>query len=146
MRQLPRSFEGFVSLRVQSETSGCSGFILLRRRVQRPFGPLGAGRFHPANSRRNSFQRVASATLEHTVLESSNAGVYTLQIHALPTRRAGRTFSRQQQRQSACAHGCTPPSLCSGDAHENPPVKGVNERAFFPQSLTRPGAEARRDE
>jgi hypothetical protein len=93
----------------KSETSVCSAFILLRRREQRTFGPLGAGRFHPANCRRNSFHRVAPATLEHTVLESSDAGVYTLQIHALPTRRAGRTFSRQQLRQSACAHGCTPP-------------------------------------
>ena len=93
----------------KSETSVCSAFILLRRREQRTFGPLGAGRFHPANRRRNSFHRVAPATLEHTVLESSDAGVYTLQIHALPTRRAGRTFSRQQLRQSACAHGCTPP-------------------------------------
>ena len=93
----------------KSETSVCSAFILLRRREQRSFGPLGAGRFHPANRRRNSFHRVAPATLEHTVLESSDAGVYTLQIHALPTRRAGRTFSRQQLRQSACAHGCTPP-------------------------------------
>ena len=82
----------------KSETSVCSAFILLRRREQRSFGPLGAGRFHPANRRRNSFHRVAPATLEHTVLESSDAGVYTLQIHALPTRRAGRTFSRQQLR------------------------------------------------
>jgi hypothetical protein len=80
-----------------------------RQREQRTFGPLGAGRFDPANRRRNSFHRVARATLEHAVLESSDAGVYTLQIHALPTRRAGRTFSRQQLRQSACAHGCTPP-------------------------------------
>jgi hypothetical protein len=93
----------------KSEASVCSAFILLRRREQRTFGPLGAGRFDPANRRRNSFHRVARATLEHAVLESSDAGVYTLQIHALPTRRAGRTFSRQQLRQSACAHGCTPP-------------------------------------
>jgi hypothetical protein len=54
----------------KSETSVCSAFILLRRREQRTFGPLGAGRFHPANRRRSSFHRVAPATLEHTVLES----------------------------------------------------------------------------
>ncbi len=39
----------------KSETSVCSACILLRRREQRTFGPLGAGRFHPANRRRNSF-------------------------------------------------------------------------------------------
>jgi hypothetical protein len=93
----------------KSEISVCSAFILLRRREQRTFGPLVVGRFHPANRRRNSFHRVAPATPEHTVLESSDAGVYTLQIHALPTRRAGRTFSRQKLWQSACAHGCNPP-------------------------------------
>src|SRR6266404_9548217 len=66
--------------------------ILLRRREQPAFGPLDAGRFNPVNRRRDSFHRVALATLEHAVLESSQAGVYTLQIHAFPTRWAARTI------------------------------------------------------
>jgi hypothetical protein len=107
MRQLPRSFEGFVGLRVQIRNIGLFDFHPTSETLVT--GPLGAERFHPANARRNSFYRAAPATHEHTVLESSDAGVYTLQIHALPTRRAGRTFSRQQLRQSACAHECTPP-------------------------------------
>jgi hypothetical protein len=75
--------------------------------------PLGAGRFHSVNRRRNSFHRVASAALEHAVLESSNAGVYTLQVHAIPTRRAWRTFGRQQRRQSTSPHGYSPSQLTS---------------------------------
>src|SRR5258705_12872232 len=85
--------------------------ILLRRPELPAFGPLGAGRFNPVNRRRDSFHRVALATLEHAVLESSDAGVYTLQIHTLPTGRAARTFGRQQLRQSTSAHGCTPSQL-----------------------------------
>ena len=48
----------------KSEASVCSAFILLRRREQRTFGPHGARRFHPANRSRNSFHRVAPATLD----------------------------------------------------------------------------------
>jgi len=114
MWQLPRSFEGLVRLRKRPVCSAC---LLLRGREQRTFGPLGARRFHSVNRRRNSFHRVALATLEHAVLESSDAGVYTLQVHAYPTRRAARTFSRQQLRQSACAHRCTPREL-----HQRPNV------------------------
>jgi hypothetical protein len=114
MWQLPRSFEGLVRLRKRPVCAAC---LLLRGREQRTFGPLGARRFHSVNRRRNSFHRVALATLEHAVLESSDAGVYTLQVHAYPTRRAARTFSRQQLRQSACAHRCTPREL-----HQRPNV------------------------
>jgi hypothetical protein len=95
----------------KSKTTVCSACILLRRREQRTFCPLGARRFHSVNRRRNSFHRVAPATLEHAVFESSDAGVYTLQAHAIPTRRARRTFGRQQLRQSTSAHGCTPTQL-----------------------------------
>jgi hypothetical protein len=84
--------------------------ILLRRREQPALGPLDAGRFNQVNRRRDSFHCVALATLEHAVLESSDAGVYTLQIHAFPTGRAARTFGRRQLRQSA-SHGCTPSQL-----------------------------------
>ena len=52
--------------------------LLLGRRKQPIFGPLGARRFHPVNRRRNSFHRVAPATLEYAVLESSDARVYTV--------------------------------------------------------------------
>jgi hypothetical protein len=72
MRQLPRSFEGLVSPRIQSKTSVCSASILLRRRAQRTLGPLGAGRFSLVNRRRNSFHRVAPTALEHAVFESSH--------------------------------------------------------------------------
>jgi hypothetical protein len=65
---------------------------------QPTFGPLGAARFRSTNRRRNGFHRVAPAALEDAVLESSHAGVYTLQIHAFATRRAPRTFGRQQLR------------------------------------------------
>ena len=65
---------------------------------QPTFGPLGAARFRSTNRRRNGFHRVAPAALEDAVLESSHAGVYTLQIHTFPTRRAARTFPRQQLR------------------------------------------------
>jgi len=65
---------------------------------QPTFGSLGAARFRSTNRRRNGFRRVAPAALEDAVLESSHAGVYTLQIHAFPTRRAARTFGRQQLR------------------------------------------------
>jgi hypothetical protein len=95
----------------KSKTTVCSACILLRRREQRAFCPLGARRFHSVNRRRNSFHRVAPATLEHAVFESSDAGVYTLQAHAIPTRRARGTFGRQQLRQSTSAHGCTPTQL-----------------------------------
>ena len=84
---------------------------LLRRREQPAFGPLGAGRFNPVNRRRDSFHCVALATLEHAVLESSDTGVYSLQVHAFPALRARRTFGRQQLRQSTSAHGCTPSQL-----------------------------------
>ena len=114
MWQLPRSFEGLVRLRKRPVCPAC---LLLRGREQRTFVPLGARRFHSVNRRRNSFHRVALATLEHAVLESSDAGVYALQVHAYPTRRAARTFSRQQLRQSACAHRCTPLEL-----HQRPNV------------------------
>src|SRR5258707_4174249 len=49
---------------------------LLRRREQPALGPRDAGRFNPVNRRRDSFHCVALATLEHAVLESSDAGVY----------------------------------------------------------------------
>ena len=65
---------------------------------QSTFGRLGATRFRSTNRRRNGFHRVAPAALEDAVLESYHAGVYTLQIHAFPTRRAARTFGRQQLR------------------------------------------------
>jgi len=101
----------------KSETSVCSACNYFRRRELRTFVPPGVGRFHSVNRRRNSFHRVTLATLEHAVLKSFDAGVYTLQIHAYPTRRAGRTFSPQQLRQSACAHGCIPREL-----HQRPNV------------------------
>src|SRR2546430_4598576 len=63
---------------------------------QSTFGRLGATRFRSTNRRRNGFHRVAPAALEDAVLESSQAGVYTLQIHAFATRPAARTFGRQQ--------------------------------------------------
>ena len=67
--------------------------------IEQPtFGRLGATRFRSTNRRRNGFHRVAPAALEDAVLESSHAGVYTLQIHAFATRRAARTFGRQQLR------------------------------------------------
>jgi hypothetical protein len=66
--------------------------------AQPTLGPLGAARFRSTNRRRNGFHRVAPAALEDAVLESSHAGVYALQIHAFPTRRAARTFGRQQLR------------------------------------------------
>ena len=84
--------------------------IVLRRSKQPVLGPRDAGRFNPVNRGRDSFHRVALATLEHAVLESSDAGFYTLQIHAFPTGRAARTFGWQQLRQSS-AHGCTPSQL-----------------------------------
>jgi hypothetical protein len=74
------------------------------------FRPTWTGRFNSVNCCRDSFHRVALATLEHAVLESSDAGVYTLQIHAFPTGRAARTFCRRQLRQST-SHGCTPSQL-----------------------------------
>ena len=95
----------------KSKTSVCSACILFRKRELQTFAPLGIARFHPVNRRRNSFHRVAPATLEHAVLESPDAGVYTLQVHANPTLRAWRTFGRQQLRQSTSAHGCTPTQL-----------------------------------
>jgi hypothetical protein len=70
--------------------------IVLRRSEQPVLGPPDAGRFNPVNRRRDSFHRVALATLEHAVLESSDAGFYTLQIHAFPTGRAARTFDPQR--------------------------------------------------
>jgi hypothetical protein len=79
----------------------CLFFIIqeaLRARVGATFGRLGAARFSSTNRRRNGFHRVASAALEDAVLESSHAGVYALQIHAFATRRAARTFGRQQLR------------------------------------------------
>ncbi len=78
----------------KSKTSVCSAW----RRELPAFGPLGAGRFNPVNRRRDSFHRAALATLEHAVLEASQAEVYTLQIHAFPTRWAARTFGPQQLR------------------------------------------------
>lgn len=95
----------------KSKTTACSACILLRRREQRTFGPLGARKFHSVNRRRNSFHRVASATLEHAVLESSDAGVYALQVHAILALRAWRTFGQQQLRQCTSAHGSTPNQL-----------------------------------
>ena len=94
-----------------AKRSVCSACILLRGGEQRTFGPLGARRFHSVNRRRNSFHRVAPATLEHAVLESSDAGIYTLQVHAIPTLRAPRTCGRQKLRQCTSAHGCTPTQL-----------------------------------
>jgi hypothetical protein len=81
---------------------------------QPAFGRLGATRFRSTNRRRNGFHRVAPAALEDAVLESSHAGVYTLQIHAFATRRAARTFGRQQLRYSTSAHGHSP--NCRPDA------------------------------
>jgi hypothetical protein len=78
--------------------------IVLRRSEQPVLGPRDAGRFNSVNCCRDSFHRVALATLEHAVLESSDAGVYTLEIHAFPTGRAARTFCRRQLRQST-SHG-----------------------------------------
>jgi hypothetical protein len=46
--------------------------IVLRRSEQPVLGPREAGRFNPVNRRRDSFHRVAVATLEHAVLESSD--------------------------------------------------------------------------
>jgi hypothetical protein len=65
---------------------------------QLTFDPLGAARFRSTNRRRKGLHRVASAALEDAVLESSHAGVYTLQIHIFPTRRAARAFCWQQLR------------------------------------------------
>jgi hypothetical protein len=95
----------------KSKTTVCSACVLLRRRERRTFGPLGARTFHSVNRRRNSLHHVAPATLEHAVLESSDAGVYTLQVHAIPALRAWRTFGQQQLRQCTSAHGSTPNQL-----------------------------------
>ena len=78
---------------------------------QPTFGPFCAARFRSTNRRRNGFRREAPAALEDAVLESSHAGVYTLQIHAFPTRRAAGTFGRQQFRQSISTHGHSPSEL-----------------------------------
>ena len=82
------------------ETDDILAFYLLGFSLaeQPTFGPFGAARFRSTNRRRNGFHRVAPAALEDAVLESSHAGVYTLQIHAFLTRRAARTFLRQQLR------------------------------------------------
>jgi hypothetical protein len=78
---------------------------------QPTFGRLSATRFRSTNRSRNGFHRVAPATLEDAVLESSHARVYTLQIHAFATCRAARTFGRQQLRYSTPAHGHSPSEL-----------------------------------
>ena len=66
--------------------------------IEQPtFGRLGATRFRSTNRRRNGFHRVAPAALGDAVTILS-AGVYTLQIPAFATRRAARTFGRQQLR------------------------------------------------
>jgi hypothetical protein len=91
-----RSYFGGCSLGERSQSLMCEpvsarllGFSLAE---QPTFVLLGAARFCSTNRRRNGFHRVAPAALEDAVLESSHAGVYTLQIHAFPTRRAARTF------------------------------------------------------
>ena len=95
----------------KSKTSICSAWNITSETRSTGFGPLGASRFHSVNHSRNGFHRVAPTALEDAVLESSHAGVHTLQIHAFPARRAARTFGRQQLRQSTSAHGCTPSQL-----------------------------------
>jgi hypothetical protein len=97
-----RSYFGGCSLGERSQSLMCEpvsarllGFSLAE---QPTFALLGAARFRSTNRRRNGFHRVAPAALEDAVLESSHAGVYTLQIHAFPTRRAARTFGWQQLR------------------------------------------------
>src|SRR5260370_25274410 len=95
----------------KSKTSICSVGNITSETRSTGFGPLGASRFHSVNHSRNGFHRVALATLEHAVLEPSDTGVYSLQVHAFPTLRARRTFGRQQLRQCTAAHGCTPNQL-----------------------------------
>jgi hypothetical protein len=91
----------------KSKTSICSAWNITSETRSTGFGPLGASRFHSVNHSRNGFHRVAPATLEHAVLEPSDTGVYSLQVHAFPALRARRTFGRQQLRQCTAAHGCT---------------------------------------
>jgi len=91
----------------KSKTSICSAWNITSETRSTGFGPLGASRFHSVNHSRNGFHRVAPATLEHAVLEPSDTGVYSLQVHAFPAFRARRTFGRQQLRQCTAAHGCT---------------------------------------
>jgi hypothetical protein len=94
----------------RNEPSPVSGIAIAREDIlafdllgfslaeQPTLGPIGAARFRSINRRRNGFHHVAPAALEDAVLESSHAGVYTLQIHAFPTHWAARTFGRQQLR------------------------------------------------
>jgi hypothetical protein len=94
----------------KSKMSICSAWNITSETRSTGFGPLGARRFHSVNHSRNGFHRVAPATLE-SVLEPSDTGVYSLQVHAFPALRARRTFGRQQLRQCTAAHGCTPNQL-----------------------------------
>ena len=94
-----------------ASTIRCSAWNITSETRSTGFGPLGARRFHSVNHSRNGFHRVALATLEHAVLEPSDTGVYSLQVHAFPALRARRTFGRQQLRQCTAAHGCTPSRL-----------------------------------
>ena len=108
---------------------------------QPTFGPFCAARFRSTNRRRNGFRREAPAALEDAVLESSHAGVYTLQIHAFPTRRAAGTFGRgpgfvSSRRESISRRGLVPAvTLCFR-------IRGGGGRGA--RARSRPGWRSRR--
>jgi hypothetical protein len=57
---------------------------------------------------------------------------------------SGNVFGELIDRQSPPDGAARARRRRAGDAHENPPVRGLNERVLFPQSLARRAAVAPR--